>query len=145
MNNQIDESIVRFIKKQRNASICCVDESGSPYCFSCYYAFDNEKGLLYFKSQSHTHHIKLIKTKNAIAGTILPDQVSLTKTKGIQFRGTVLDEQNLRDAHSFYHKRFPFAFSIPGEVWTIELSAIKMIDTFVKFGKKLFWERIHAL
>ncbi len=44
--------------------------------------------------------------------------------------------------------KFPLAVAIPGEVWTIRLSHIKMTDSTLSFGKKISWtraeEKVHA-
>ena len=75
------ESIIQFIKKQTCASICCVDKNGSPYCFSCFYAFNSDEGLLYFKSSSGTRHSEIISENPCIAGTILPDRLNKLMVK----------------------------------------------------------------
>lgn len=48
----MNETIMRFLQQQSCATICCVDERGKPRCFSCFYAFNREEVLLYFKSQA---------------------------------------------------------------------------------------------
>jgi len=70
------ESIVQFIQKQTCASLCCVDEQGMPWCFSCFYAFKSEESLLYFKSSADSHHSPMMKRNPFIAGTILPDKLN---------------------------------------------------------------------
>jgi uncharacterized protein YhbP (UPF0306 family) len=61
--------------------------------------------------------------------------------KGIQFTGTLMDQANelCADAASLYHKRFPFALTMPGEIWTVRLEVIKMTDNTLSFGKKIHW------
>ncbi len=139
----MNESIIRFIEKQKCASICCVNEEGNPYCFSCFYAFNAEEGLLYFKSSADTNHIKLMKTNPVIAGTILPDKLQILSIKGVQFQGLLLNEQHdfSNDEFKRYHTRYPLAFAIPGEVWMIQLNHIKMTDSSNTFGKKIQWQR----
>lgn len=135
--------IIRFIEKQKCASVCCVDENGNPYCFSCFYTFNAEDGLLYFKSSEDSVHMKMIKIKPAISGTILPDKLQIV-VKGIQFQGEVIlpHHELAKGASKYYHRKYPFAAVIPGEVWTILLTYIKMTDSSNKFGKKILWQRV---
>ncbi len=86
----MNKAIIQFIKEQTCAGICCVDETGKPYCFSCFYAFNAEKGLLYFKSSRESHHAVLLMKNPLVAGTILPDKTSTLKVKGLQLEGMVL-------------------------------------------------------
>src|SRR5690242_21901251 len=86
----IKDSIAQFIEKQKTSSLCCIDESGKPYCFSCFYVFNPQQGLLYFKSSSKSKHAGLLPVHPFIAGTILPDKLNILAIKGIQFEGTIL-------------------------------------------------------
>lgn len=139
----MNESIIQFLLQQSCATICCVDEHNNPYCFSCFYAFNQVEGLLYFKSSVKSHHSILIKKKPVISGTILPDKLSKVIVKGIQFEGIVLDVQHplVKHALSNYLKKNPLAIAIPGEVWTIQINHIKMTDSTNRFGKKMKWLR----
>jgi uncharacterized protein YhbP (UPF0306 family) len=137
------ENIIKFIKKQTCASICCVDKNGNPYCFSCFYAFNSDEGLLYFKSSSGTRHSEIISENPSIAGTILPDKLNVLLVKGIQFEGVVLSENHflVRNASGNYHKKYPVALTMQGEILTIQINSIKMTDNSVGFGKKITWMR----
>jgi uncharacterized protein YhbP (UPF0306 family) len=139
----MDEKIISFIKKQTCAGICCVDETGSPYCFSCFYAFNSEEGFLYFKSSLEAHHSSILTNNPAIAGTILPDKLNVLVVKGLQFEGIVLpgDHPAGKYASANYHKKYPFALTMPGEIWTIQINSIKMTDSAIGFGKKISWKR----
>ena len=72
----MNETIILFLQQQSSATICCVDEQGKPYCFSCFYAFNQQEGLLYFKSSADSHHSVLMKKNPFIAGTVLPDKLN---------------------------------------------------------------------
>jgi uncharacterized protein len=137
----MNERIVDFINHQRVASVCCVDKENKPYCFSCFYAFDEERNLLYFKSGSSAHHSEILVQNRVVAGTIQQDKVNSLAIKGIQFSGRILDPNNelCSNADSGYHKRFPFALTMPGDIWTLQLETIKMTDNTLSFGKKLHW------
>jgi uncharacterized protein YhbP (UPF0306 family) len=139
----MDGKIIRFIKKQTCAGICCTDEQGKPWCFSCFYAFDSEDVLLYFKSSSDSHHSQLLKIKPFISGTILPDKLNPIFVKGIQFEGVILEATHplVNKASGYYHKKYPIAIAMNGEVSVIQVCHIKMTDSIKGFGKKISWRR----
>jgi uncharacterized protein YhbP (UPF0306 family) len=139
----MNKTIIEFIKKQTVASICCLDAEDRPYCFSVFFSFDPAEGLLYFKSSGSSSHAGFLLKNRVIAGTIMPDKLNLPVVRGIQFTGIVLDYSDpLSHAASVaYHKRFPFALAMPGEVSTLQLGFIKMTDNTKGFGKKILWER----
>ena len=137
------ECIIQFIKKQTCASICCVDKNGSPYCFSCFYAFNSDEGLLYFKSSSSARHSEIISENPCIAGTILPDRLNKLMIKGIQFEGIVLPglDPMSKNAATFFYKQHPMALAMPGEIWIIQINSVKFTDNSLGFGKKISWVR----
>src|SRR5688572_17195611 len=77
LQNSMDENIIRFLQKQTCATISLVDGQGKPYCFNCFYAFNSEDGLLYFKSSATSYHVGLLKSNPLTAGTILPDKLNV--------------------------------------------------------------------
>ena len=139
----MNDKIVKFIHKQTCASVCCVETVANPYSFSCFYAFNAEAGLLYFKSSMDTRHGPVMVSNPHIAGTILPDKLNIMLVKGIQFEGIVLpdDHPSCNHAASHYYKKFPMALAMHGEIWTIQLNYIKMTDSTLGFGKKIEWTR----
>lgn len=141
--NTINNSIIHFLERQTCATICCVDENESPYCFSCYYVFSKENVVLYFKSSLEAHHSVLLAKKPIVAGTIMPDKLDRLITRGIQLRGEMLQNPHpmAKDAYLRYHKKYPAALAIKGAVFTVLLSDIKMTDSKLGFGKKFYWKR----
>ncbi|UEG49195.1 hypothetical protein LK994_11190 [Ferruginibacter lapsinanis] len=139
----MQEGIINFIKENKIATICCTDKDNTPYCFHCFYAFDERNHLLFFKSSSQTLHSTLLAENPIIAGSILPDKNELLSLKGIQLTGKVLygGFPEYIKPETFYHKKFPFALAKPGDVWCIELTMVKMTDNTNIFGKKLKWEK----
>ncbi|HEV7330867.1 MAG TPA: pyridoxamine 5'-phosphate oxidase family protein [Flavisolibacter sp.] len=137
----MDKRISRFIKGQKVATICCVEGDNKPYCFSCFYAFDEAKMQLYFKSAANTHHMQLLKDRPFLSGSILPDKLNPLALQGIQFSGLLIDKIECAAAKSVYHNRYPFALAMSGTVYTIELQWIKMTDNTLNFGTKLIWEK----
>ncbi|MBK8610718.1 MAG: pyridoxamine 5'-phosphate oxidase family protein [Chitinophagaceae bacterium] len=143
----MDEIIKQFIGEQNCASICCVDESRQPYCFSCFYAFNAEVGLLYFKSSSNSRHAALMKINPFVAGTILPDKLNKMSIKGVQLKAIVLDskQQPVIRTLGIYLKKYPMALAMPGEIWVLQINHIKMTDNTLGFGKKIVWDRTQDL
>jgi len=139
----INDSIAQFIEKQKTCSLCCIDESGKPYCFSCFYVFNHQQGLLYFKSSSKSKHSGLLPFHPHIAGTILPDKLNILIIKGIQFEGTILPANHFLtdEATKFYHKKNPAGLAVPGDIWIVKIDNIKMTDNTLGFGKKITWSR----
>ena len=139
----MNETIIRFLQKQTCATICCVDEQGKPYCFNCFYAFNSEEGLLYFKSSAESYHAALMRIHPFVAGTILPDKLNRILVKGVQFEGIALDAHHpmTRQASGHYHKKYPIALAIAGEIWSIQINQVKMTDSAKGFGKKIAWKR----
>ena len=137
-----DKRIISFMQDQTVATVCCVDQENRPYCFSCFYAWDSEKNLLYFKTSSTTHHAQLMQKNKLVSGTIQPDKLNRLAIQGIQFSGEVLNQKDPcgLNASSVYHSKYPFALAMPGDVWTIKFTVIKMTDNTLAFGKKLHWQ-----
>lgn len=139
----MNEKIIRFLQQQTCATICLLDQLGSPYCFNCFYAFNYEQGLLYFKSSADSYHSRLMKTNTQIAGTILPDKLNTLLIKGVQFNGQVLEAQDPLTAKAtlLYHKKHPLALTITGEVHTIHINRVKMTDGTKSLRMKITWSR----
>ena len=139
----MNETIIHFLKEQSCANICCVDATGAPFCFSCFYAFHAEEGLLCFKSSPDTHHAQLMKANPQVAGTVLPDKLNKVLIKGIQFEGIIIpDYDPLAEAgRRCYIQSHPLSIAIPGEIWTIQINTIKLTDSSKVFGKKTRWAR----
>lgn len=139
----MNETIASFFQQQTCATICCSDEAGKPYCFSCFYVFNKENGLLYFKTSTEAHHTILLTSNPVIAGTILPDKLNKLATRGIQLQGEVLPHLDpiAKNAYMRYHKKYPMALAIKGEVFTIRVDSIKMTDSKFGFGEKINWKR----
>lgn len=139
----MDSHIVSFMQAQTAATICCIDDHHRPYCFNAFYAFDESKATIYFKSQlMKTHHGPLLSEREHVSGTIVPDELDKVLVKGIQFVGRV-QKNDIFDIQSamHYHTRHPMAMAVPGEMWTIHVDYIKFTDNAMGFGHKLIWQR----
>ena len=143
----MNETIISFLQQQTCTTICCINEQGNPYCFNCYYAFNSEEGMLYFKSSVDSRHSVLLKKNPCVAGTILPDKLNILLVKGVQFEGFFLGTQHplMGKVSGFYYKKHPIALAMPGEIHTIQINHIKMTDSTKGFGKKINWDREAAM
>lgn len=135
--------ILEFISSNKIAAICCTDNKGNPYCFHCFYVFEEKHQLLFFKSSAQTTHSQMIAENPLVAGSILPQKIELMALRGIQFTGTVLyhDIPGQIIPEIFYYKRLPLGLTKPGLVYCIQLDTIKMTDNSGIMGKKLHWNR----
>lgn len=140
---QMQKEITNFIKENRIATICCIDDNNKPYCFHCFYAFDEKNHLLIFKSSSGSSHSQFLAENRNISGSILPEKPEFLAMKGIQLTGTILykDLQGQINPAVYYHKKFPLALAKSGNVWCVELERVKMTDNTTIFGKKLNWTK----
>lgn len=140
--NPIPAEIIKYIEKQTCATIACLNNNCAPHCFNCFYAFDASNGILCYKSSAATNHTQLLQKNKAVAGTILPDRLKTMMVQGVQFSGCVIEADELANKVSRkYHLRFPFALTMPGEIWYIQLQTIKMTDSSKVFAKKIHWQR----
>jgi len=139
----MNEHMAKFMQKQDCATICCVDNSGNPYCFNCFYAFNKEEGLLFFKSSEGSYHTALLQANPHVAGSVLPNKLQVMLVKGVQFEGIIVNnnEVQIEQAKSFYYKKHPMAIAVPGEIWTVQILSMKMTDNTQGFGKKIHWEK----
>jgi len=66
------DRLTDYINGQTRATICCIVDEGTPYCFICFYAFNPEVGILCFKSSAVTRHAAFMKKNPFIAGSFCP-------------------------------------------------------------------------
>lgn len=138
----IDESILKFLNSQSFATICYTDGE-SPFCFNCYYAINEERGLLYFKTSSSARHTTILLQHRKVSGTVLPDKVDRIMTKGVQFTGEVLvaDEEMMKEASKLYHRRMPMALAMNGVVFVVRLDIVKMTERKLSGARRVEWKR----
>jgi len=136
--------IVDFLKAQTFATIACSRPNHQPYCFTCFYVFEETENRLIFKSSGTTYHEQLMREFPMLAGSILPDKLSRWHIRGLQFEAQVHatnDQDLLSRAGNLYHRAHPAALAMPGKIWLIDLLKVKFTDNKLGFGKKLSWER----
>src|SRR5690606_3278984 len=88
----IDREILDFINKYKIATVC-TSAGDKPYCFNGFYAVMEKEGFLVFKSAYSTRHMEMMAQNRQLAGTIIPEKADPMLLQGIQFTGTLIDEQ----------------------------------------------------
>lgn len=138
----VQTSIKEFLSHNKISSVCFVDQESKPYCINCFYTYDEESNTLVFKSSYGTKHDAFVKAGADVAGTIVPDTVSVMSLKGIQFSGKLLDKKEMDELklNTRYLKEFPMSLALPGYVWAVKLSFLKFTDNTLGFGNKTVWE-----
>lgn len=141
----INKKILEFISKNQVATICFTNSSNKPYCINCFYHFDDRLAILIVKSSYGTSHDAYVKSNKPTSGTIIADQIELSKLKGIQFTGSILDQQQINELklNVSYVKKFPLSVAMPGYVWGIQLEYLKFTDNSFGFGNKIVWKLIN--
>lgn len=138
----MDKKILNYIKKNKVLTMA-TSVNHQPYCAICFYVFDEQNNSLVFLSDATTKHITDAITNKKVAGTITTEVVTVAKIQGIQFTGEFVNPTKEQETHFYekYYSKFPFAKAKPSPIWGIQLSAIKMTDNTLGFGKKLLWSR----
>lgn len=141
--NPVTENINDFISENQVASVCFVDKNNKPYCINCFYSWHPEDAIIIFKSSFGTNHDNLIISGADISGTILNDQINLSKIKGIQFSGELIDQNQINELglSGNYLKKFPLSIAMPGYLWGVKLNFVKFTDNTLIFGNKTIWKR----
>lgn len=138
----VNEKIISFLKSNTNFTLAtCLNNI--PYCANCFYAFDENRSWLVFKSKSGTMHIRQAQQNKAVAGTVTPDKLHRAKIRGIQFLGNfIVPKGHLAESvKGVYYRKYPLAIAFPGDIWAIELTHVKMTDNTLGFGTKIEWKK----
>lgn len=137
---KVSERIIVFLKSNTDFTIATCSNN-IPYCANCFYAYDEEQNLIFFKSKIKTKHIRQALENNNVAGSITPDKLDTATIQGIQFNGNFIEPQNelLNRLKKMYYKKYSFAIALPGNLWAIKLSYIKMTDNTLGFGTTIEW------
>ncbi|WP_200763083.1 pyridoxamine 5'-phosphate oxidase family protein [Nitrosophilus alvini] len=136
---KIDEKIQKYFAKHHLLTLAVCSEK-SPYCASCFYAYESCGAVLVFASDIETRHMQEALKNPNVAGTISKETKNIGKIQGIQFTGQ-LQNSITKEQKECYFKKFPFAKVANPILWTIELEFIKMTDNTMGFGKKIVWQK----
>jgi uncharacterized protein YhbP (UPF0306 family) len=136
----IDERIVKFIKRHHVLTLATATTVGEPYCANAFYAYDAEHNRFIFTSDDATRHVQDMLTNSRVAASVVLETRIVGKVQGLQICGTAMrGDETDRKA---YLRRFPYAAAV-GELhlWHIEPDFMKLTDNTLGFGKKLIWTR----
>ena len=143
MSKQMNENIVKFIKKQQVLSLAtCVDNM--PHSCNCFYAYDSINNWLICISEHETKHIQDLKFNNKVSGTIYKVKKIFGIIAGVQFHGFMREakEQEFERAKEVFYSRYPHLIGNKAPLWIIELSFVKFThNKLLGFGKKLVWQK----
>ena len=138
----INTEILNFITANNVATVCGA-ENNKPYCFNCFYAVLEDEACIIFKSSENTRHMEILSANNNVAGTITSSSgTSLSRVEGVQFEGIMTGKATagLKAAKSYY-LRYPFAITVPGHIWVLELHSLKYTRTVSGIKHKASWQR----
>ncbi|RYG48318.1 MAG: hypothetical protein EOO01_13695 [Chitinophagaceae bacterium] len=134
----MDKDIASYLKSEKIASVCCIDENNHPQCFNCFYSTDVEDGVLIFKSSPQSLHIHNMLQNPHVSGTILPAQHDKFFNRGLQFNGLLISTSPKHKRN--YYAKNPAALSVSGEIYCIKLISIKMTEKSPLRSRKVCWQ-----
>ena len=137
---ELDERIVKFLKRHHVLTLATVSAEGEPYCANAFYAYDTERNRLIFTSDNTTRHAQEMIANSRVAASVVLETRVVGKVQGLQICGNALPGDDAD--RKAYIRRFPYAAAI-GELhlWSIEPDFMKFTDNTLGFGKKLIWKR----
>ena len=96
----IDKKITSFIKKHHVLTLATVDGEGMPYVANCFYAYDAQRNLFIFTSDTTTRHGGHMVANPNVAISIPLETRVVGRVQGIQVCGIV--ECGDQEARSTY-------------------------------------------
>lgn len=134
----MDERFVKFIKKHHVLTLATVGSEGMPYVANCFYAYDKERNLFVFTSDTTTRHGSEMSANDRVALSIVLETRVVGRVQGLQIVGRA--ERGDDAARICYIKRFPYAAAANLELWMVSPTLMKLTDNTLGFGKKLLWQ-----
>ena len=138
----MDHRIVKFLRRHHVMSLATCRDNRT-WCCQCFYVYVERLCGLVFNSDPSTRHIAEALEQPYVAGSIVLETSVVGKLQGIQLEGKLVEAEGdlLKEIHTAYMKRFPFALLMDTKLWFLELHTMKMTDNRLGFGKKLYWSR----
>ncbi len=133
---KILSKVAVFIQKHHLLSLATLGEE--MWCCSLFYVYDEGSNSFIVATDASTLHGANVVANSSVAGTVALETKTIGKIQGIQFRGSMTQE-NVN--YELYYKAFPYALAMNPMLWSIRLDEIKMTDNTFGFGKKLIWKR----
>ncbi len=139
---ELHKRIRTLLRRHHLLSLAVIDNK-SPWCASCFYAWDEEDNTLVITTDPATKHGSAFLRNPDIAGTIALETMRVGRIRGMQFTGIITEPKDkaLEKARRCYLLRFPYALLADLHLWTIKLNHIKLTDNRLGFGKKIIWHR----
>ena len=135
----VDQCIVAFIKKHHVLTLATLKVSGEqPYVANCFYAYDTERNIFIFTSDSSTRHGAEMEQNPRVALSIVRETRIVGAIEGLQITGVA--ERGDDEAKRRYIRRFPYAAVAPLTLWMVRPEFMKLTDNKLGFGKKLIWQ-----
>ena len=133
----VDKRIADFIGRHHILTLATSVE-GEPYCAACFYAYDKERNLFIFTSDTTTRHGKEMEENANVALSIALETRVVGRIQGLQIVGKA--QRGDSKAQATYIKRFPYTAVVPLSLWMVAPTMMKLTDNTLGFGKKLIWE-----
>ena len=139
MTENLDKRIAAFAARHHVLTLATVSATGEPYCAACFYAYDRQRNLFIFTSDTATRHGAEMAANSRVACNIAVETRVVGRVQGLQICGTAQRADD--EARTIYLKRFPYAVVAPLTLWAVEPDMMKLTDNTLGFGKKLIWNR----
>ena len=133
----VDKPIIKFIERHHVLTLATTAAEGLPYCAACFYAYDKERNLFIFTSDTTTRHGGEMEQNPNVALSIALETRVVGRIQGLQIEGKA--ERGDSKAQATYIKRFPYAAVAPLSLWMVRPKMMKLTDNTLGFGKKLIW------
>jgi uncharacterized protein YhbP (UPF0306 family) len=134
----MEDNFLKFIRKHHLLTLATTNSEGMPYVANCFYAYDKERNLFIFTSDSTTRHGKEMELQPRVALSIVRETRIVGCVEGIQIEG--IAERGAEEARKEYIKRFPYAAVAQLTLWEVTPTMLKLTDNKLGFGKKLIWQ-----
>lgn len=140
----MQKEMQEFLGANKVATICYVNE-GLPWCFNCLYAvLPGGEGIV-FKSSGTSKHSTVMQHETPVAGTIYNASKRGLDNSGVQFSGIVtMDTRTIEIAEKAYYKRYPIGLLIPGRLFVITFTGMKLTQSSNGIKRKMHWEHAGA-
>ena len=131
------DNFLKFIRKHHLLTLATVNGEGMPYVANCFYAYDKERNLFIFTSDTTTRHGKEMEENANVALSIVLETRVVGRIQGLQIVGRA--QRGDSKAQATYIKRFPYTAVAPLSLWMVRPKMMKLTDNTLGFGKKLIW------
>lgn len=136
----MDKRIKDFIASSHIFSLGVRDEDGGVYTANCFYVFEEEEGVLIFKSDGKSRHIELAKKNPQVAIGIFENTKNLQEIKGVQIKAIFKESEKMHQQS--YYKAYPFARMISGKIYILKLMWVKYTDNKLLLPRKIEYHRL---